>query len=134
MSEALLHQEIERKKSEIVSILKLNSDFLQFEFSDENEKTVLKLLTMNPRHQQTFLLHTTEGFGALDALNSMVDYVKTLEQTKHTFTVQWSKNGDDELHTSYFRGKNLYEVLDKFYYGKEVSDTIIFSISLNPLS
>lgn len=134
MSEALLLQEIERKKDEIASYLKLKREFLLFQFTEEQEKTILKLLTINPRHQQTFLLHTSVGFGQLDALNAMVDYVKSLEQTKHTFTVQWSRSSDDELQTSYFRGKTLYEVLDKFYYGKEISDTIIFSISLNPLS
>lgn len=134
MSEELLLQEIERKKDEIATLLNLKREFLLFQFVEEQGKTVLKLLTINPRHQQTFLLHTTEGFGHLDALNGMVEYVKSLEQTKHTFTVQWSKRNDDELHTSYFRGKTLYEVLDKFYYGKEISDTIIFSISLNPLS
>lgn len=134
MSEELVNQEIDRKKAEIAALLNLDKSYIQFQFAEENGKTLLKLITINPRHQQTFLLHTTEGFGQLDAIKAMLEYAKSLEQTKHTFTVQWSRSNEDELHTSYFRGKTLYEVLDKFYYGKEISDTIIFSISLNPLS
>jgi len=70
----------------------------------------------------------------MDALNKMEEYVKETKNTRNTYTIQWSIADNNELHTSYFAGKNIYEVLDKFYYNKAITGTIIFNISLNPLS
>jgi hypothetical protein len=42
--------------------------------------------------------------------------------------------GDNKLHTSYFRAKNMYEALDKFFYERDMAHYKIFSISLNPVS
>jgi hypothetical protein len=70
----------------------------------------------------------------MDALNKMQEYVQENKNTRSTYTIQWAMEGINDLHTSYFTGKNIYEVLDKFYYGKAITSTIIFNISLNPLS
>lgn len=130
-----LNSELEKIHLEIARLLGLSRENLVFEYTGEDEdKTVLKLITVNPRHKQSFLFHQETGFGEMDALHKMLDYVKTHKHSKDSYTIQWSLKDGKELHTSYFRGKNIYEVLDKFYYGKDITSTIIFSISLNPVS
>ena len=140
-----LHSELEKIHISIAKMLGLDRSLLTFKYTNNEGKTTLDLATSNPRHQQTFLYHTTTGFGEMDALNKMEEYVKETRNTKNTYTIQWSMADKNELHTSYFTGKNIYEVLDKFYYGagvftkdgapgKAITGTIIFNISLNPLS
>jgi hypothetical protein len=130
-----LNSELERIHLEIARLLGLPRENLVFEYMKEgDDKTILRLITVNPRHKQSFLFHQETGFGEMDVLHKMLDYVKTHKHSKDSYTIQWSLKDGKELHTSYFRGKNIYEVLDKFYYGKDITSTIIFSISLNPIS
>jgi hypothetical protein len=129
-----LNSELEKIHLTIAKMLGLDRSLLTFNYTNNDGKTVLELATSNPRHQQTFLFHTTTGFGEMDALNKMEEYVKETNNTKNTYTIQWAMSDKNELHTSYFAGKNIYEILDKFYYGKAITGTIIFNISLNPLS
>ena len=129
-----LNSELEKIHVQIAKMLGLSRELLTFHYSNEDGKTTLQLATMNPRHQQTFLFHTTQGFGEIDALNKMQEYVQENKNTRSTYTIQWAMEGINDLHTSYFTGKNIYQVLDKFYYGKAITSTIIFNISLNPLS
>jgi hypothetical protein len=130
-----LISELEKLHVDISKRLGIDRSNLHFEYiNDGEDKVILKLITINPRHKQSFLFHTSNGFGEMDALNKMLEYVKIHKQYKDSYTIQWSLNGEEELHTSYFRGKNIYDVLDKFYYGKDITGTIIFNISLNPIS
>lgn len=130
-----LNSELEKIHLTIAQMLGLDRNLLTFNYNNSDEgRTTLELTTLNPRHHQTFLFHTTSGFGEMDALNKMVDYVSENKNTKSTYTIQWAMADTNELHTSYFTGKNIYEVLDKFYYGKAITGTIIFNLSLNPLS
>jgi len=129
-----LNKELEKIHEEIGKMLGLERELLSFNYSGNDGKTILELATKNPRHQQTFLYHTTTGFGEMDALSKMEEYVKEHKNIKSSYTIQWAMTDNNELHTSYFTGKTIYEVLDKFYYGKAITGTIIFNISLNPLS
>ncbi|MDA0929892.1 MAG: hypothetical protein O3C32_00810 [Bacteroidetes bacterium] len=131
---ATLQEEIEGLQRDIAQYLSIALSCLNFELSQQGEKHILRLITTNPRHQQSFLYHTVEGFGELDTMHKMLAYVKAKRPEKSTYTIQWSLREEKELHTSYFRGKDLYEVLDKFYYGKDINATIIFSVSLNPIA
>lgn len=121
-------------QTEIAQLLGMELEHLRFEYEGNEQEGSLKLVTINPRHKQSFLFHELQGFGVLDATHKMADYVRTNRQTKNSYTIQWALREDSELHTSYFRGKHMYEVLDKFYYGKDITSTIIFSISLNPIA
>lgn len=129
-----LNSELEKIHLNIAHMLGLDRSLLTFKYTNSDGKTTLELATSNPRHQQTFLYHTCTGFGEMDALNKMEEYVKENKNTKSTYTIQWSMTEKNELHTSYFAGKTIYDVLDKFYYGKAITGTIIFNITLNPLS
>lgn len=133
MSDAL-NKELEKIHLEISELMGLSREHLNFEYQKDGEKTILNLITINPRHKQSFLFNSTQGFGEMDALHKMLDLVKNQKKGKDTYTIQWALNDNQELHTSYFRGKNIYEVLDKFYFGKDISTTVIFSVSLNPIS
>ena len=64
----------------------------------------------------------------------MILYVKKVRERENTYTVQWMARGDKELHTSYFRAKNMYEALDKLYYGRDINTISVYSINLNPIS
>jgi hypothetical protein len=67
-------------------------------------------------------------------MQKMLDYVKINFKKEDSYTLQWSKVGDQSLHTSYFRAKNIYEILDKFYFERDLNSYRIYSISLNPIS
>lgn len=113
----------------------LGPESIVFEFSSkENGKMNLDLITVNPRHAQSFLFHSAEGYDKVDALRKMLDYVKNYKERESSFTIQWSLRGDSELHTSYFRARNIFEALDKLSYGRDMNSIIVYSAVLNPIS
>ena len=64
----------------------------------------------------------------------MLDYVKTHREKKNSYTIQWSMRNSNELHTSYFRAKDVLEAIEKLYFGRDANSLIIFSVVLNPIS
>ncbi len=105
-----------------------------FNYEDKDGETNLHVITVNPKHNQSFLFHTTKGYNRLDALKKMLDYVKNYKEKESSYTVQWSLKESNELHTSYFRAKNIMTALDKFYYGRDLNSIVVFSVKLNPIS
>lgn len=129
------HIETARLQTEITKYIGLESGNVMFEFSSvEKNKTRLDIITINPRHRQSFLFHSIDGYDKLDALNKMLDYVKTYKEKESSYTIQWSLRGEKELHTSYFRAHNVYEALDKLTYGRDPGSIIVYSVVLNPIS
>jgi len=126
--------EIARLQNEIIKSLGMNPDRVVFNFQDRPGQIKLQLITINPIHEQSFLLHATHGTDKVDALQKMADYVNSKFREESSYTLQWALMGDNKLHTSYFRANNIYEVLDKFYFGREPNSYTIFSITLNPIS
>ncbi|MFN8287298.1 MAG: hypothetical protein U0V74_11115 [Chitinophagales bacterium] len=126
--------EIARYQAEITSRLGLDQQNLVFNYKQKNETVRLDLVTVNPKHEQSFLFHTTTGTDKTDALKKMLEYIDRHYHNESSMTIQWIKIGDNLLHTSYFRAQNMYEALDKFYYGRDMSQYKIFSIVLNPVS
>lgn len=107
---------------------------LIFEFQDVKGKNQLDLVTINPRHNQSFLFHSTQGVSRLDAIEKMWDYVHNYKDRENSYTIQWKLHGERELQTSYFRAKNIYEALDKLNYGRDMNTLTVFSVRLNPTS
>lgn len=101
----------------------------------EDETIKLNVLTYNERHDEYMLLHTTNGSSSLDCLEKMRDYLKSnrVTQVKYSYTISWSKNGDPDKHTSYFRATSEEEAKQKFLHEKN-PDNYKFSIEQNPLS
>ena len=92
------------------------------------------LITVNPRHNQSFLFHSAVGMDKLDVLSKMVSYVQSNHPDEKTYTVQWMAKGDRELQTSYFRAHDIYEALDKLYYGRDMNTITVYIVKLNPIS
>ncbi len=129
-----IHVEAAKIQREIKSHLGLRSNQLIFEYHPSDGKVRLDLITINPRHNQSFLFHHVTGTNKVDALDKMLDYVKNYREKESSFTIQWIANGQKELHTSYFRSSNVYDALDKLYYGRDLNSITVFSVVLNPVA
>ena len=129
-----LNIEIARLQGEIATKLGLESAHVIFDFATHDGVVKLDLITINPRHEQSFLFHTTKAIDKKEALEKMLDYLATQHKNEQAYTVQWRKVGDAELHTSYFSALNMYDALDKFYFNRELNSFNIFSITLNPVA
>ena len=128
--------ELARLQKEIGDHIGVGPDSLVFNFEEtgNGSKTKLFLITINPRHDQSFLFHATEGSDRMDALRSMLDYVKNYKERTSSYTVQWSTRGQNTLQTSYFRAKNVLEALDKLFYDRDPNSITVFSVILNPIT
>lgn len=130
-----VHVQSARIQKAIEEHLGLKGSSLVFEFQSKGDNKVrLDLITVNPRHNQSFLFHSVNGFDKLSALNQMLDYVKNYREKESSYTIQWKVRGDKELQTSYFRASNMYDALDKLYYGRDMNTITVFSLVLNPVS
>ncbi len=126
--------EIARLQKDVVARLGLSASNVIFNFKQKGDLVRLDLVTINPKHEQSFLFRSENGIDKIDALKKMLDYIVKHYPEENSLTIQWIKIGENVLHTSYFRAKNMYEALDKFYYEREINQYKIFSISLNPVS
>jgi hypothetical protein len=126
--------EIAKLQGDIATLLGMSQENMVFNFKQRNETVRLDLVTINPKHEQSFLFHSTTGTDKTDALRKMIEYIQNHYHHENSMTIQWMKIGENKLHTSYFRAKNMYEALDKFYYERDINQYKIFSISLNPVS
>ncbi|GAB3197403.1 hypothetical protein ABID22_003446 [Pontibacter aydingkolensis] len=129
-----VHVESARIQKQIENHLGISGNSLLFEFRQIDNKLRLDLITVNPRHQQSFLFHSETGYDKVDVLQKMLDYVQNYRDKESSYTVQWMARGDKELQTSYFRAHNMYEALDKLYYGRDMNTITVFSVVLNPVS
>jgi carbamoylphosphate synthase large subunit len=126
--------ECARIQNAIAEHLGVQDSHLFFDFVNEGGRFKLNLITVNPRHNQSFLLHSEVGINKVDVLSKMYDYVKSYKEKESSYTVQWTSREDKELQTSYFRAKNMYDALDKLYYGRDVNALTVYSIVLNPVA
>lgn len=126
--------EIARLQKDVAVRLGLDPETLIFNYKQKNEIVRLDIVTVNPKHEQSFLFRTQTGTDKIDALQKVLQYIDEHYPSENSMTIQWIKMGDNKLHTSYFRAQNMYESLDKFYYGRDMSQYKIFSIALNPVS
>lgn len=130
-----VHVESARIQRQIEEHLGLGPGGLLFEFRQLDPGQVrLDLITVNPRHHQSFLFRFEVGYDRLDALRKMLAYVQSARDVESSYTIQWRARGDKELNTSYFRAHNPYEALDKLYYGRDQTTLTVFSVVLNPSS
>lgn len=129
-----IHVESVKLQKKIESHLGIKGSELSFEFLNTEGKIKLDLITINPRHNQSFLFHSELGIDKLDALRRMLDYVKSYKDKYSSYTIQWIAKGESELHTSYFTASNMYDALDKLYYGRDINTITVFSVVLNPVA
>lgn len=129
-----VHVESARIQQQIKGYLGLRTSDLIFEYSVMDGKTKLDLITLNPRHNQSFLFHSETGSDKVDALKKMWGYVQNFKEKDNSYTIQWVVSGEHELHTSYFRASNIFNALEKLYYGRDRNMITVFSVVLNPVS
>ncbi|MEJ7646274.1 MAG: hypothetical protein WKF87_16885 [Chryseolinea sp.] len=136
MTETLseMHVEAARIQQEIKDYLGLRTSDLVFEYSVQEGKVKLDLITINPRHNQAFLFHNESGADKVDSLRKMLAYVQNYKEKENSYTIQWVAKGDTELHTSYFKASNILNALQKLYYGRDMNTITVFSVVLNPIS
>lgn len=125
-------QAVTEREDAILKQMGLTRELAEFDYNQEGKLVKLDLITKNPRHNQSFLFQTVRGIDQTDALDKMLDYVKEHKNITYVYTIQWTARDDEHSHISYFRGTNMYDVLDKFYYGRDMNQITIFSIVLNP--
>lgn len=133
-STADIHVELAKIQKQIQSHLGLDSNSLVFNYSSVDGKVKLDLVTVNPRHNQSFLFHSVVNYEKIDALKEMLNYVKNYRDKEDSYTIQWTVKGENELHTSYFRARTILEALDKLYYGRDMTTITVFSVVLNPIT
>ncbi len=127
--------DIAKVQKDITEHIGVGSDSLVFNFDQAaGGRVKLHLITINPRHDQSFLFHSTEGADRLDALRAMLEYVRTYKERESSYTIQWSMRGGNQLQTSYFRARNVLDALDKLYYDRDPNGIVVFSVILNPIS
>lgn len=126
--------EVSRLQREIASYLSLGATEVIFDFEDLGKGIRLNVITVNPRHNQSFLFHFVEGYDKVDCLKQMYEYIRTYKEKKNSYTIQWSIRNESELHTSYFRAKDVLEAIEKLYFGRDPNSITIFSVVLNPIT
>jgi hypothetical protein len=124
--------EIANIQREIEQYIGLGPNSLIFNFSDSNGKTQLHLVTLNPRHNQSFLFHHEEGYDKVDVMKKMLKYVKNYKDKESSYTIQWRRTDEDVLNTSYFSAKNVQSALDKLFYDRDPNSIMVFSVIMNP--
>jgi hypothetical protein len=129
-----MHVEAARIQQEIKDYLGLRTSDIVFEYSTNDGKAKLDLITINPRHSQAFLFHSETGLDKIDVLKKMLNYVQSYKEKENSYTIQWVVKGGTELHTSYFKAGNIMDALQKLYYGRDMNTITVFSVVLNPIS
>jgi hypothetical protein len=123
---------LEQQIRELVS--KDNKSEAQFLYTRDNDRWRVDVFTVNPSNGETFLMKSEPSSGPDYelALERVLDYVEKHKQESSSYTVEWTKKGENGYNTSYFYCTSMYDVLHKFYEGKNSPDKyIIFCIKLN---
>jgi hypothetical protein len=126
--------ELNRLQTEIEEYIGLGKNSLVYNYDEHENRSTLHLITINPRHNQSFLFHISEGVDRVDATQHMLEYVKNYKDREGSYTIQWKLNSDSALHTSYFSAKNIMSALDKLYFDRDPNGITVFSVNLNPVS
>lgn len=126
--------DIARLQNEIENYIGLGPGSIVFDYDEIDNGIELRVITVNPRHRQSFLFHMAEGRDKVEALKSVVEYVKNYKEKESTYTIQWRIKGEDLLNTSYFSAKNVLGALDKLFYGRDPNSITVFSVILNPIT
>ena len=123
------------KENQISEIIKKdNNCSAHFQWSQSYNNLILDVITFNPEHNNYFLLHTvskpnTDINPYEKILDEMIEYIKEQKQSYLNYSVEWNyKNSTETAKRSYFSGKNIQEILQKFYYQKDSSNIVIYNI------
>lgn len=104
----------------------------------ERKKTVLTLVTSNPRHQELFTLYSTDPqddqVSCLDQTITYLNQIKKKDNDLSTYQVVWYSDETPTRQISFFYAKDVPEVVSRFFDGKDKSLFNIVSIEMRPSS
>ena len=126
--------ELSKLQQEISEYIGMGANSLVYNFGESEGKTSLHLVTLNPRHNQSFLFHSEQGYDKIDVLKKMLNYIKSYKDKESSYTIQWKRSAENTLETSYFSAKNVQSALDKLMYERDPNSITIFSIIMNPIT
>ncbi|MCU0327404.1 MAG: hypothetical protein MUE53_00265 [Chitinophagales bacterium] len=121
-------------ETQIASILAIAPENLNFEFFEKGNIVELNLYTKNPLHQNTFLFHSLIAVNKQEALEKMLGYIQTNFNLELVYTIEWAEASSSQRFKSFFRGRNIVEIIDKFFYNRQVNSYTIYQIVLNPIA
>lgn len=121
-------------------------------FFEPGKTHTIKAITYNPQNDEEFLLTKISADSHEECLEIILKELID-NNSLSSFTVVWSKKGDQDSvqedehtkvnnkeddyksYTSYFTGKDVREVIEKFYACKEnPNDYVIYEIKMNPMA
>ena len=123
--------ELEDKIIEIVR--KDNGAIVHFTYEKDGDNWKVTSFTYKANSGTSFILRVVEGTSKENALSEILGFLKDSKIGVNSFTVNWCRKGGNQQ-ISYFHCKDVIEVCDKFFTGKDKSDYIIYTIKLNPIS
>lgn len=125
-------QRLEHQINNIVQ--KDNGCTVHYDYKELDEGFKLSSSTYNPSHNTTFLLWEGIGSTKVGVLEKLFDYVKKEIPPANslTYKITWNKKG--ESFESYFNGKTVTEIVNKFFHDKNPHDFIIYEMRLMPMS
>tara|TARA_B000000437_G_C11501807_1_gene247361 strand:- start:64 stop:480 length:417 start_codon:yes stop_codon:yes gene_type:complete len=127
------------KENEISDLIKKDNDCSShFQWTQTYKNLTLDLVTFNPKHNNYFLLHSITKQNLNNnsnvyilILDEMIKYIKEYKNLTLNYTIIWNyKQTNEPSKTSYFSGKNIKEVMQKFYYQKEDNSIIVYNINI----
>lgn len=135
-TEVLLHEiDLENTVRELLDDTQIYFDYNIVNVGSKNEVPQIKLdlITINKEHNHKFLFHSCTGSNKINILDAMIAYINEYKKRQETYAIEWMNvKLTEEMQTSWFRGNDIFDVLNKFFYNKEKSQFKIFKIKMMP--
>ena len=98
------------------------------------------ILTFNPIHGTKFLMYKdedrinryimVEDIVKIKMLGKGLEYVRSKENNYLNYMIEWNYKTGDKTKISYFRGKSMEDIMEKFYYGKSMNSIVIYKMEM----
>ena len=126
-------QRLEYKINEIVQ--KDNGCTVHFDYKEITNGYKLISSTYNPHHDTSFLLWEDTADTKIHVLENLINYIKNEIPPSNTLTykIKWTNNKGKSFE-SYFNGKTVNEIVNKFFHDKNPHDYVMYEMTLMPMS
>lgn len=135
-TEVLLKEiNLENQVRELLDDTQIYFDYNIVNVSSDAKTPIIKLdlITINQEHNHKFLFHSCSGGNKINILEEMIAYITEYKKHQETYAIEWmNAKQTEEIQTSWFRGNDIFDILNKFFYNKEKSQFKIFKIKLMP--
>jgi hypothetical protein len=96
----------------------------------------VRAFTVNPKTKEKFLLKQVSADNKIGALEKILNYVNEHKKNYNSFTIKWTKKNSDssKIEISYFYCRDAKEAIDKFFFNKERTEYVVYSIEMNSIA